>query len=170
MRIYIASSYRNLHVVQMLTAVLTEQGHVIEDRTKLAPPLSAELLPEEAKAWLDSDERGEIFDFCSAAFTDVDLLIYVGPAGQDAACEVGLAAASGIPVFGLSGPLERPGLILSGLIEKWFSSAAELLWAINDGSTKARLKLVSFLAHDRFLNGKEEIALLIGEKEIAPDE
>lgn len=131
MRIYIASSFRNLHAVQLLTASLKKEGHVVEDWTKLAPPVPAGLLPEEAKALLDSDERGDIFAFCSGACTYVDILIYVGPAGQDAACEVGLAAASGVPIFGLSGPLERPGLILAGLVTKWFDSSDELLQAVN---------------------------------------
>lgn len=131
MRIYIASSYRNLHVVQLLTAVLTEQGHIVEDWTKLAPPIPSGMPEPEAKALLDSDERGWIFNFCSRACICVDLLIYLGPAGQDAACEVGLAASSDIPIFGLKGPLERPGLILNGLVSKWFSSAEELLEAVN---------------------------------------
>ena len=132
MRIYIASSFRNLHAVQLLTAALEKDGHVVEDWSKLAPPIPSGLKPDEAKAIFDSDnERGEIFEFCTTASTQVDLFIYLGPAGQDAACEVGLAAASGVPVFGLAGPLERPGLILSGLVDKWFSSAAELLEAVS---------------------------------------
>ncbi|MDR2893703.1 MAG: translation initiation factor 2 [Deltaproteobacteria bacterium] len=131
MRIYIASSYKNLRLVQLLTSILTEQGHVVLDWTELAPPIPATMTAEEAKMLLDGDERGTIFEFCSSACTSVDLLIYLGPAGQDAACEVALAAADGILIFGLAGPLEKPGLILSRLVDFWFSSTAELLQAVN---------------------------------------
>ena len=119
MNIYIASSARNLHGVQLLRDALIERGHNILDWTALAPPLPEHLSPEERRLALDSDERGEIFDFCAKACREADALIYLGPAGQDAACEVGMAYAAGVPTIGLAAPVEKPGLILNRAVTFW---------------------------------------------------
>lgn len=119
MNIYIASSARNLHAVQLLRDALIERGHNMRDWTALAPPLPEHLSPEERRLALDSDERGEIFDFCARACREVDALIYLGPAGQDAACEVGMAYAAGVTTIGLAAPVEKPGLILNRAIKHW---------------------------------------------------
>lgn len=131
MKIYIASSFRNLNAVRLLTLILSKNGHVVEDWTRLAPPLPDTMPMHERRAMLDSNERGDIFDFCTGCCGSVDLVIYLGPAGQDAGGEVCVAWASGVPVWGLAGPLEKPGLIINGAVSRWFSSATELLAAIN---------------------------------------
>ena len=127
MKIYIASSFKNLHGVHLLRDLLAAQGHELLDWSALAPPLPDDMPPEERRQILDSDERGEIFDFCAQACKSADLVIYLGPAGQDAAAEVGVAYASGVPVLGLVGPLEAPGLILTRCVGKWFNRVADLL-------------------------------------------
>lgn len=119
MNIYIASSARNLHGVQLLRDALIARGHKILDWTALAPPLPDHLSPEERRQALDSDERGEIFDFCRRACLEADAMVYLGPAGQDAACEVGMAHAAGVPTIGLAAPTEKPGLILNRAISYW---------------------------------------------------
>ena len=120
MNIYIASSWRNKHAVCLLRDALQDVGHIVRDWTTLAPPLPDDMSVEERRAVLDSDIRGDIFDFCAdACGGGVDLVIYLGPAGQDAACEVAMAFASGVPVIGLAGPLEKPGLILSRCVGRW---------------------------------------------------
>jgi hypothetical protein len=128
--IYIASSARNLHAVQTLRDALQERGHTVLDWTKFAPPLPDSMSPEERRAALDTDERGEIFGFCAQACAGADLVLYLGPSGQDAACEVGMAYVAGVPVFGLAGPLEAPGLILSNAVRKWVADTAKLLVAV----------------------------------------
>jgi hypothetical protein len=132
MKIYIISSFRNLPAVLLLRDSLREWGHTVADFTSLAPPLPDGMLPAERRAALDSDERGGIFSFCAEACASSDLCIYVGPAGQDAACEVGIAWAAGVPVFALSGPLEKPGVILNGCIKRWFTEPALLLETVLD--------------------------------------
>jgi hypothetical protein len=129
--IYIASSFRNLCAVQLLRDALRERGHTVMDWTKLAPPLPEGMSPEKRRMVLDSDERGEIFVACSEACARVDLVIYLGQAGQDAACEVGMAYVSGTPVFGLAGPLEKPGLILARAVTRWVGDCGELLEAVD---------------------------------------
>jgi hypothetical protein len=87
---------------------------------------------DERKRLLDTDERGAIFNFCARACAYVDLVVYLGPAGQDAACEVGIAYCSGVPVYGLAGPLERPGLILSRCVARWFTQFEPFFDAVQE--------------------------------------
>lgn len=134
LKIYIASSYRNKHFVQILSGAL-EEGHwcKVLDWTKLAPPVSRSLPIEERRRVFDTDERGEIFEFCRNACGGLaDLVIYLGPAGQDAAAEVALAYASGVPVLGLASPLEAPGLIVNGIVGRWCEDVTDLLDAVQE--------------------------------------
>jgi hypothetical protein len=87
---------------------------------------------EERKRRFDTDESGTIFAFCAEACASVDLVVYLGPAGQDAACEVGIAWCSGVPVYGFAGPLERPGLILNRCVERWFSEYQPFFEAVQE--------------------------------------
>lgn len=125
--IYIASSFRNLHAVHMLRDALTDRGHTVMDWTAFAPLLPEGMRPEERRSVLDSDSRGKIFEFCTGASGGADLVIYLGESGQDAACEVGIAWGSGVPVYGLAGFMEKPGLMLTRAVEKWFPDSAALL-------------------------------------------
>ena len=127
LKIYIASSARNLHYVQLLSGILEHHFHTVLDWTSFAPPIAPHSPVEARKRALDSDERGEIFNFCKSACGSADLLIYLGPAGQDAAAEIGLAHASGVPILGLASPLEAPGLILSRCVTKWCKNVTELV-------------------------------------------
>lgn len=132
MRIYIASSFRQLNAVQALRELLTADGHSVIDWTVKAPPLPAGLSAQERRVAYDSDEHGRLYDFCAGscgAFgrdSGADAVIYFGPAGQDAACEVGMAAASGILTFGVAGALEEPGLVLSRAVHVWCENVREL--------------------------------------------
>ena len=130
MKIYVASSFRNLNAVNLLRSYLEDSGHTVLDWAAFAPPLPAGMPLEERRRVLDGDERGDIFDFCKRACTSADLVIYLGPAGQDAAAEVGIAHAAGVPVLGLAGPLEAPGLILSRCVYRWVKDTAELFVAV----------------------------------------
>jgi hypothetical protein len=130
MNIYIISSFRNLPAVLLLRDSLRELGHEVADFTSKAPPLPDSMTMEERRAALDSDERGDIFRFCAEACKSSDLCVYVGPAGQDAACEVGIAWASGVPVYALTSPLEKPGVILDGCIARWFTEPSMLVAAL----------------------------------------
>jgi hypothetical protein len=127
LKIYIASSFRNLPAVLLLRDALLERGHTVLDWTSLAPPLPEYLTPEQRRLALDSDERGDVFSFCVEACGNADLVVYLGPAGQDAACEVGIAWAAGVPVFGITSPMDRPGTVLSRAVSVWASSPDELL-------------------------------------------
>lgn len=130
MTIYLISSFRSLPAVLLLRDALVRAGHKVLDFSSLAPPLPDSMPTEARRAALDSDERGAIFQFCTHACASADLCVYVGPAGQDAACEVGIAYAAGVPLFGLISPLDSPGLILNGCVSQWHQDPASLLAAI----------------------------------------
>ena len=129
LRIYIASSFRNLYAVQLLTQALIDRGHEVDDWTALPAPLPSDMPVSERRERLDADPTGEIFKFCLTASTHADLVIYLGPSGQDAGWECGAAYMAGVPVYGLRGPLEAPGTMLYGGAE-WFESYPALIEAV----------------------------------------
>lgn len=125
--LYIASSFKNFHAVQLLRDLFQAYGFIVYDWTAFTPPLPDDMTPEERRKALDTDERGEIFSFCAEACGRVDLVIYLGQSGQDAGVEVGIAHNAGVPIFGLAGPLERTGLMLSKAVTRWFTDSHTLL-------------------------------------------
>lgn len=136
MKLYIAASFRHLHAVRLLQNSLRAAvpGIEILDWTELAaPPLG--LTPAQRREWMDTDLSGEVFRFCEAACGMADLVVYFGQSGQDAGVEVGMAAASGIPILGIRGPLEAPGLMLHGAVTQWCIDAETALRLITRLST-----------------------------------
>lgn len=125
--VYIAASFRHKHGVRLLGRELRKLGCDILDWTaKAAPPPG--LSPAERRIWMDTDlEGGQVYEFCRDACLNADLVIYYGESGQDAGVEVGLAVASGVPVLGICGPLEGPGLMLHGAVTSWVADAEEAL-------------------------------------------
>ncbi len=125
--VYVAGSFKHKHGVRLLGRELTALGCRILDWTeKAAPPPG--LTPQERRAWMDTDRAGgSVFAFCRDACLTADLVIYYGASGQDAGVEVGLAAAAGVPVLGIRGPLEAPGLMLHGAGTAWVDSVEEAL-------------------------------------------
>lgn len=126
MTTYIASSFRHLHAVRLLGREIRALGLTVLDWTEKATPPDG-LTPEQRRAWMDTDHGGEVFGFCEQACRNADLVIYLGSSGQDAGVEVGLAKAAGVPVLGIRGPLEAPGLMLYGAGTVWVESVEEAL-------------------------------------------
>lgn len=120
MKIYIAASYRHLHAVRLFQQSLECDlpGVEILDWTKLATP-PTDLTAAQRREWMDTDHGGEVFAFCEAACGMADLVVYFGQSGQDAGVEIGLARAAGVPILGIPGPLEAPGLMLYGAVTLW---------------------------------------------------
>lgn len=127
LQVYIASSFKHKHAVRLLGRELRIMGYVILDWTEKATPPQG-LTPSQRRAWMDTDmEGGQVFAFCRDACIQADLLIYFGASGQDAGVEVGLACGAGVPVLGIRGPLEAPGLMLHGAMTTWADSIEETL-------------------------------------------
>ena len=128
--IYIASSFRNLHLVHALLQHF-ESDNLIDfyDWTNKATPPQG-LNSIEKRKWFDTDQGGETFSFCKDSVTNADLVIYLGDSGKDACIEIGMAYASDIPIIGLAGSLEDAGLMLNGAVDLWKTSYDSLIVAI----------------------------------------
>ncbi len=146
--VYTASSFRHLHAVRLLNRELRQRGFVVLDWTEKAAPPEG-LTAAQRREWMDTDRGGEVFAFCMGACRDADLVIYVGTAGQDAGVEVGMAYAFGVPVLGLRGPLESPGLMLHGAGCVWVDGTDRLLEVLE--------ALPRLLEHDPARNVREAL-------------
>lgn len=125
--IYVAGSFKHKHGVRLLGRELTALGCRILDWTEKATPPPG-LTPQERRLWMDTDRAGgSVYAFCRDACRTADLVIYYGASGQDAGVEVGLATGAGVPVLGIRGPLEAPGLMLHGAGTAWVDSVEEAI-------------------------------------------
>ena len=139
MKIYIASSWKNQHAVEMLTGLLRERGHevvsFIENRGKEEHGVHGGKL--DFDVWVWSAEGDEKFRFDTDGATKSDLVVYIGPSGTDAWAEVGAAWASGVDVLGLWAKGEPAGL-MRRMVE-WFPDYVSLLEGV-DVRAKARAR------------------------------
>lgn len=128
MKIYIASSWRNQHGVELLTSELRGMGHEViswvennygEQHNHVTKKVDFE-------TWVNSDEAVQSFVFDTDGATKCDLFIYYGPAGMDACAELGAAWASNIPIVGLWAKGEGLGL-MRGMVGRWFGRYLDLL-------------------------------------------
>lgn len=123
--IYIAASFKHMHGVRLLGRELRALGCTILDWTEKAVPPPG-LTPAQRRVWMDTDrDGGQVFAFCRDACLAADMVIYFGASGQDAGVEVGLACGAGVPVLGIRGPLEAPGLMLHGAMTTWAESVED---------------------------------------------
>ena len=126
-RAYIAASFRHMHGVRLLGRNIRALGFILLDWTEKATPPSG-LNPLERRQWMDTDSAGgQVFTFCRDACVTSHLVVYFGASGQDAGVEVGMAHASGVPVLGIRGPLEGPGLMLHGAVDCWVERIEDAL-------------------------------------------
>lgn len=132
MKIYIASSWKNQHGVEMLTALLRQTGHQViswvENNYGEAHNHVTKAFPFEE--WVNSDEANQSFVFDTEGATMSDLVIYYAPSGKDACAELGAAWASGIPIYGLYAKGEDLGLMRK-MVSNWYSRYTDLLTAID---------------------------------------
>ena len=133
MKIYIASSWRNQHAVEMLTALLRERGYEViswvennygEDRNHVTKKFDFEV-------WVNSEESDQSFRFDTHGAMHCDLFIYMSPGGKDAAAECGIAYAKGKTMFGLAAKGEDFGLMRK-MFNAWFGRYTELLDAVDE--------------------------------------
>lgn len=136
MKIYIASSWKNQHAVEMLTDRLRDLGHTVlsfvennhGENPNSAANEAAYEKPVPFDEWCASPdgERSFIYDTDGAMLSD--LVIYVGPSGKDAAAECGMAFARGVPVVGLHAKGEDFGLMRRMMRAWFFDYRTMLMW------------------------------------------
>ena len=133
MKIYIASSWKNQHAVELLTAKLREMDFDViswvennygEDHNHVTKKFDFE-------TWVNSPESDQSFEYDTLGASSCDIFIYVGPAGKDAAAECGIcygARSLGKPtiMLGLWAKGEDLGLMRK-MFDVWFTRYQDLL-------------------------------------------
>lgn len=130
MKIYIASSWKNQHAVEMLTKLIRENGHdAISFIEKAVEDEGRSNLKFDVEKWIKSEDGLNKFLYDIDGATKSDLVIYIGPSGCDAWAEVGAAYGSGIPIIGLSGKGEQIGL-MRRMVFLWCNNYNQILSAL----------------------------------------
>ena len=112
MKIYIASSWKNQHAVEMLTWFLRRNGHEVASFVENNYGECQEAIkPTTFEEWLTTKGAQQSFDYDTTGATQSDAVVYLGPSGTDAWAEVGAAWASNVPVIGLWAKGEPSGLM-----------------------------------------------------------
>jgi len=139
MNIYIASSWKNQHAVEMLTSLLRERNHevwsFVENNYGETNPNAPHAATDEEgnempfEQWCWSERGRKSFEYDTKGATRADLVIYLGPSGNDACAELGAAWASGVPIFGLWAKGEQIGL-MRRMMTSWFTNYKRLLESV----------------------------------------
>ena len=112
MKIYIASSWKNQHAVEMMTRLLRERGHeVVSFVEKAIDDEGRTGVRRDLDKWIESEAGEDKFVFDLQAATQSDCVVYIGPSGIDAWAEIGAAWSKGIPIIGLWSKGEQAGLM-----------------------------------------------------------
>lgn len=128
MKIYIASSWKNQHGVEMLTALLREKGHEViswvennygENHNHVTKKFSFD-------EWLNSEESDASFEFDTNGCKECDLMIFYTYAGCDAHAELGVAWAHNKIILGFYQKGAELGL-MSKMIRDWVSRYTDVL-------------------------------------------
>jgi hypothetical protein len=128
MKIYIASSWKNQHGVEMLTALLREKGHEVvswveNNYGETHNHVTKEFVFDE---WINTKQADQSFEFDVYGAMTADLVIYYGPSGKDACAEVGAAFGRGVFIIGLYAKGEDLGLMRK-MISPWHERYTDLL-------------------------------------------
>ena len=136
MRIYIASSWKNQHAVELLTEQLRSEGHEIlsfvennhgEQKGHAAAEKDGTPIPFDEWVWSLEGLRSFTYDTNGA--TQSDLVIYIGPSGIDAWAEVGAAWGAGVPILALNAKGEQVGL-MRRMATLWCNDWKQLMSAV----------------------------------------
>ncbi len=131
MKVYIASSWKNQHAVEMLTEKLRALGITVlsfiennfDENPDKANPVGVKRIPFDEWVWSESGRKS--FEYDTNAAIKSDLVIYISPSGTDAWCEVGAAWAAGVSIIGLWSKGEQCGLMRRTV--QWYDNHRELM-------------------------------------------
>lgn len=126
MKIYIASSWKNQHAVELLTIELRRRGHeVVSFVEKAVSDEGRAGMAFDLEQWINSPDGEAKFHFALDEATKSDLVIYIGPSGPDAWAEVGAAWAAGKMILGLHAKGESIGLMRR--MVSWFDNVHRMV-------------------------------------------
>ena len=137
MRIYIASSWKNQHAVEMLTALLRAHGHEViswvENNYEEGYTATG---ATDFEKWVKTESAEKAFEYDTHGAMTCELFIYVGPAGKDAAAECGLCygqrlAGKTIPMLALYAKGEDFGLMRK-MFEGWYGRYTDILEVVEN--------------------------------------
>lgn len=126
MKIYIASSWKNRHAVELLSDKLREYENT--EVLSFVENCFEEDLHMDFEEWVKSPAADKSFEYDTNGAMFADLVIYIGPSGTDAWAEVGAAWAKGQPIWGLYAKGEQSGLMRK--MVRWFTEWRELVLTI----------------------------------------
>jgi len=135
MQIYIASSWKNQHAVEMLTMMLREiNGVKVVSFVEKATESEGKHLKGkfDINEWIESEDGYKKFKLDTNGATKSDLVIYIGPSGVDTWAEVGAAWQAGIEILGLYSKGEQSGL--TRRMVTWFDSYKEIIKKVEHSS------------------------------------
>lgn len=139
MKVYIASSWKNYHGVEMLTRLLRIKGFEViswvENNFGELHNHVTKALPFDE--WVAGDGGLHSFLFDVEGAKNCDIFIYYGPAGADAAAELGVAWADQQyrkfrkVIFALMAKGDSLGL-MRRMVQKSFDRVTDLVEAMDD--------------------------------------
>lgn len=128
MKIYIASSWKNIHSVHMLTFLLRQEGHEVLSFAEFETAWK-DVTPYEE--WIKTEGANQCFTYDTTSAMTADLVVYISPSGKDAAAEVGMAFAKNIPIIGLYAKGEDFGLMRK-MFTAWYNDYNEVIKALQE--------------------------------------
>jgi hypothetical protein len=140
MKIYVASSWKNQHGVEMLTALLRENGHEVTSWVENSYDEQLYIGYDNMRKWLNSENGSKAFEFDTEGALNCDLMIFYTYAGNDAHAELALAWSKGIPVIGLYSKGYEEGL-MSKMVTVWCVRYTEVLQVVEEYSSTLTQKI-----------------------------
>jgi nucleoside 2-deoxyribosyltransferase len=125
-KIYIASSWKNQHAVEMLTFMVREKGYEVLSFVEHEYKEGYHPKTDGFEEWINSESADKCFKYDTKSAMEADLIIYISPSGKDAAAEIGIAWAFDKPIFGLYAKGEDFG-VMRKLIYSWYDKYTFLL-------------------------------------------
>jgi hypothetical protein len=127
MKIYIASSWKNKHGVEMLTQIFREAGHEVVSWIENCDLEQSKDFDFEK--WVNTNQAQDCFYFDTRGATTCDVFVYYGPAGKDACAELGAAWVSNIKTIGLYAKGEDLGLMRK-MVSEWYDNYLDVVSAV----------------------------------------
>lgn len=126
--IYIASSWKNQHAVDMLTDLLEKEGFEVNSFVRNANEENLKSTDiSDFENWIKSHRALESFGYDTTSASNCDYLVYISPSGSDAWAEVGICwSKSKARIYGLISKGEQVGLMRL-MMHQWFDDYRDLI-------------------------------------------